>query len=401
MKPHLLVSVYQSEPLPSRASSEFKGIIMKTICSLLLLLIAVVTVFAQEESSGSKALNLTIGNTGISFGNAPRVNGIRINWSDSDLEEVNGINFTLWKASEKNPSGDINGLALGIVSPSADRIRGIALTPGAVLTGTSMEGVNLAGLALVSQGSVSGINVAGLAVVGQDDITGLNLTLLGLVSQGSITGISFGGLATVSQRSMNGFGFGGLATIAQGDVNGFSIGGLATVAQGDVTGFSFGGLATVAHGAVTGITVGGLATVAQGGVSGFSLGGLAVVGQEDISGISVGGVAVVGEKSISGITGTLGQIQTKGSVSGLNVAGYKIDARTVKGANITAIWTETENIGYFTVGAYNRTYDTQTGLTIGLLNHAHNLAGIQIGLMNIVETNPEGLRYLPILNVKF
>jgi len=180
-----------------------------------------------------------------------------------------------------------------------------------------------------------------------------------------------------------------------------SIGGLATVAQGDVTGFSFGGLATVAQGAVTGITVGGLATVAQGGVSGFSLGGLAVVGQEDISGISVGGVAVVGEKSISGITGTLGQIETKGSVSGLNVAGYKIDARTVKGANITAIWTETENIGYFTVGAYNRTYDTQTGLTIGLLNHAHNLAGIQIGLMNIVETNPEGLRYLPILNVKF
>ena len=82
-------------------------------------------------------------------------------------------------------------------------------------------------------------------------------------------------------------------------------------------------------------------------------------------------------------------------------AAYKIDGRTVNGVNIGAIWTETENIGFFNVGAYNRTYDTQTGLTIGLLNHAHNLAGIQIGLLNIVETNPEGLRYLPILNVKF
>ena len=358
---------------------------MKAFSLIVMVFLVATVVRAQEEESGSKALNLTIGNTGISFGNAPRINGLRFNWSDSGVEEINGLNFTLWKPSEKHPSGDINGLALGLINPAADRIRGIAFTPGAVLTGTSMEGLNLAGLALVSQGSMSGINVAGLAAVGQGNIAGINLAGLATVAQGSITGMSVGGLAVVSQGSMSGVGLAVLATVAQGNIGGISFGGLATVAQGDITGLTFGGLATVA----------------QGDATGLSIGGIAVVGQGELTGIFVGGVAVVGQKSISGITATLGQIESEGSVSGFSLAGYKIDARTVTGVNVGVLWTETENIGFLTVGGYNRTYDTQTGLTIGLFNHAHNLAGVQIGLLNHVETNPEGLKWLPILNVKF
>ena len=339
--------------------------------------------YGQEEESSSSGLNLTIGHTGLSFGNSSRINGIRINWSDSGLDEINGINFTLWKPSEKDPGGDINGLALGLVAPAAGNLRGISLTPGAVLAGTSMNGIQIGGLALVSQGSINGISLAGLASV----------------AQGNISWLAIGGLATVAQGDIDGFAFGGLATVAQGSVQGFSIGTLASVTQGSLWGFSIGGLASVTQGSLTGISMGGLATVVQGDLTGCSFGGLAVVSQGSISGINLGGLAIVGPQSVSGINLTLGQIKSDAGVNGLNIAGYKIEGRRVQGLNLGVGWTESENIGYFTVAAYNRTYDTQTGVTIGVFNHTHNLAGIQIGLLNYVESNPSPFKYLPLINV--
>ena len=41
------------------------------------------------------------------------MNGLRINWSDAGLEQINGINITLWKP-EKPMSGTVNGLAIGL-----------------------------------------------------------------------------------------------------------------------------------------------------------------------------------------------------------------------------------------------------------------------------------------------
>jgi hypothetical protein len=43
----------------------------------------------------------------------------------------------------------------------------------------------------------------------------------------------------------------------------------------------------------------------------------------------------------------------------------------------------------------------QRGIVIGLLNHTADLSGLQIGLLNIVESNDPPFRYLPILNVRF
>jgi len=40
-------------------------------------------------------------------------------------------------------------------------------------------------------------------------------------------------------------------------------------------------------------------------------------------------------------------------------------------------------------------------LTIGLFNHAGDLLGIQLGLLNIVESNPPPFRYLPFINARF
>lgn len=173
------------------------------------------------------------------------------------------------------------------------------------------------------------------------------------------------------------------------------------MAQGNLTGFSLAGLASVSQGSVTGVTAGGLATVAQGDVSGVTFGGLAVVAQGSISGVNLGGIALVGEDAVHGINLTLGQLQSDDEAVGLNIGLYKMESPTITGVNLGLIWSESQEMGWLSVAGYNRTYEIQKGLTIGLFNHAGDLLGIQVGLFNIVESNPPPFRYLPFLNARF
>jgi hypothetical protein len=53
------------------------------------------------------------------------------------------------------------------------------------------------------------------------------------------------------------------------------------------------------------------------------------------------------------------------------------------------------------ISAYNRIRRDQFGITIGLLNYAFRLHGIQLGLINIAKNNPAPFRVLPVLNVHF
>jgi hypothetical protein len=48
--------------------------------------------------------------------------------------------------------------------------------------------------------------------------------------------------------------------------------------------------------------------------------------------------------------------------------------------------------------AFNQVLGHQKGLTIGLVNYAWSLSGVQIGLLNIVRDNPPGRRVLPVVN---
>src|SRR5881296_4403021 len=75
-------------------------------------------------------IGLTIHDNGLSFGNAPRVNGIRLNVQDAELERVNGVNVTLWKPREPL-TGTVNGLQAGLV-PGSQIVNGIALGVGGV-----------------------------------------------------------------------------------------------------------------------------------------------------------------------------------------------------------------------------------------------------------------------------
>ena len=46
----------------------------------------------------------------LSIGNHPRVDGLRLNFRDRELELVNGINATLWAPYEGYIGGRVNGV---------------------------------------------------------------------------------------------------------------------------------------------------------------------------------------------------------------------------------------------------------------------------------------------------
>ncbi len=355
---------------------------------------------STQETEGW-GLDLTIDGFGLVIGNIPRVNGLRLNFRDSYLEQVNGLNLTIWKPRDE-VGGNINGVAIGLVAPNADRIHGISAGLLATLADERMAGIAIGGLAVVSQGSLQGLSMGGLATVAQDRVAGVTLGGLAVVSEGDVEGLSVGGLATVSQRNVRGISVGGLANVAEGSVDGVSVGGLATVAQGSVRGLSVGGLATVAEGDIDGLSVGGLASVAQGAIRGIHAGGLAVVGEGDVTGVSLGGLAVVsGAGSLRGIASALGAVVANDRISGFAAAGYKVDAFEMSGISLALGWLDVHDLTGFSVAGYNQVRGAQVGLSIGIYNSADELSGVQIGLLNRAGNNPPGLRYLPFFNAHF
>jgi hypothetical protein len=360
---------------------------MKTLSLLATIVIGLsADTFARVDSIDTAtrgSFDLMIANTGLSFGNGQDMNGIRFAWRDGDFVKVNGLNFSFWKMYD-NPSGVVNGISVGILGPGAKELRGVSCGLGGVMASQSMDGINVAGLGLVSQGTLCGINVAGLGIVAQAGITGITFGGLGVVSQGSIVGINTATLGLVSQHQMIGVNIGGLGTVAQGNIFGFNVGGLGLVAQGSITGFS----------------LAGLGIVSQSTVRGVSISGLGLVGQDVIAGLNVAGAGLVAKNRVSGFSFTLGLVRAEKEISGITFAGYKMDASSITGLNLGVCWTESTNLTGLTCTAYNRTYGLQKGLVIGIFNHADDLLGVQIGLLNYVESNPPWLKLLPIINAR-
>jgi hypothetical protein len=121
--------------------------------------------------------------------------------------------------------------------------------------------------------------------------------------------------------------------------------------------------------------------VAQGRLEGVSLNGLALVTEGGLSGLGVGGVAVVSQGPLRGAALTLYRVESP-RISGLTVAGY-LKARVFTGLG---------------VGVYNRVRTQQTGLTIGIVNYARRLHGVQVGVINIAGNNRGLAKVLPIMN---
>lgn len=190
----------------------------------------------------AQSFDLAVNNYGISFGNSKKFNGFRINLSDREVEEINGVNLTFWRAKNFEEA-IVNGVSIGLLRPEA--------------------------------GHLNGIQIGGLGVGAAKEIKGISAGIIGARSVGSISGITLGGLGTYSARNLSGITIGGIGALSIGNITGITLSGLGTVAGGNITGFAFGCLGATCKNKMKGISIGGLGTSAH-NITGMTLALLSV-----------------------------------------------------------------------------------------------------------------------------
>ena len=141
------------------------------------------------------SLDLTVRDVGLSFGNSARVHGLRFNVLDDQVEEINGLNFTVWDPGE-NPDLVHRGLAVGLARTHARDMTGISV--GSVVGAHHADGLNLGLLAVFCEGIVRGINLGSFMVWGGEQLTGINAGLM-VAGGGGILGLTAAAL-TITPR---------------------------------------------------------------------------------------------------------------------------------------------------------------------------------------------------------
>lgn len=321
---------------------------------------------ALPAVSRGQSLDLTIHHTGLSIGDSRFVRGVRVNFRDRRLEQIDGVNITIW--SPYTPArGVVNGAAIGIPVTGAREINGLGLGIFGVGADGNFTGIGVGGVGIGAGGELRGIMVGGFGAGSGGNITGLTIGGLGAGSGGNVEGITIGGFGAGAGGNVRGLQMGGFGVGSGGNVSGITLGGFGAGAGGDVTGFTFGGLGAGAGGDITGITIAGI-----GAGSGGTLRGLAIAG--------VG----AGAPRIRAI-----------------VVASAAGGEDVEGAILAPLYFKVERNGRVkgvTASAFNHVKGDQYGLSLGLLNYARVAYGWQIGLINYVRDNPHGLRLLPLVN---
>jgi hypothetical protein len=334
-----------------------------------------VVIFWVCFSSLVNAQGLTVpsGEWGLSFGNSTRFTGLRFNFIDRNIDDIRGINFTIWYDKKfEDYTGSFKGLGVGVPMAVGTRYRyGLSVGIFGVGAGYDLTGFNVAGLAVGAGSNVSGINLGGLAVGAGNRVTGLNIGGLAVGSGDRITGLNVGGLAVGTGYNIEGFSLGGLAVGAGENIRGISLS-VLVVGSGET---------------IRGISLAGLVTGAGESISGIQVGGLAVASGETIKGINLAGLAV-GSPEITGFSAAL-------AVGGVHITGLTIAPAYFR------IQGENGSMKGMSISAFNHILGSQHGLAIGIFNSAWEINGIQIGLLNYVRENRKGLRLLPLFNTRF
>lgn len=369
-----------------------------------LLLLGALVAFAATPLS-AQSVDLTINNTGISIGDSRFVRGIRLNFRDSRLDSVYGINATIW-SPHKDGGGDVTGLALGLPATGARRIQGAGVGVFGFGTEEDFTGIGIGGLGIGSGGRLRGLLIAGAGLGSGDDVEGISIALLGIGAGDDVRGVTIAGLGAGAGDEIFGLSVAGFGVGGGNRIRGVTIAGLGVGGGGDVTGLQIGGLGVGGGGDVRGISVGGLGVGGGSSITGLQIGGIGVGGGGDVRGISIAGVGVGGG----------------GAVRGLAVAGIGVGSPYIRGVVISSMAgghdvhggvlaplyfrIESEDDGRgdlgrvngVTISAFNHIKGEQLGLSIGLLNYAWELRGWQLGVINYAANNPKWARVLPVFN---
>ena len=87
------------------------------------------------------------------------------------------------------------------------------------------------------------------------------------------------------------------------------------------------------------------------------------------------------------------------ALQGLTIGGLHLRAPDIDGIALSVGYVRAEErMRGLVTGAFNRMEEEQQGISIGIINFAQELHGLQIGVLNIAANNPSGLKVLPILN---
>ena len=271
---------------------------------------------------------------GIAVGNHPNVSGLRFNFRDRGLQQVRGANFTIWSPYDE-PIGTVRGLAFGAPVTAAGSINGIA---------TGLFGVGAT-----------------------HDLTGIGLAPVGIGAGGLLKGIMAGGIGVGAGGDLQGLAIGGIGAGVGGNARGILVGGIGAGVGGDLRGIGVSGVGLGAGGSLRGI---GLSIIGIG--AGNSIDGLA------IAGIGIG-APTIRKVAIASMVGA-------SRMDGLIIA--PVLSRLEKGGHMHGA----------SVSAVNAMRGEQRGLTIGIVNYARELDGMQIGVINIAQNS--SLKFLPLVNYK-
>ena len=396
-----------------------------TLLAFIVLPLASAFAHAQDPQ---RSLDLTIGGTGISIGDSRRARGLRLNYRDGRLEQASGINATIW-VPFKNGHGSITGLALGIPATGGRNLAGLHVSAFGAEIHEQFSGISFAGLGIGTGGDARGFMVNGLGMGAGGIIRGISINGLGGGAGGGIEGFGIGGLGIGTGGSVRGVVIGGLGAGIGGSVRGLAIGGLGVGAGGRVEGVMAGLLGVGAGGGGRGALIGGVgAGVGGGDFDGLIVGGIGSGVGGNFSGIALNGVGFGVGGNASGFFASLGGVGVGGtlryvSISGIGVGATRIEGLAATGGYMTTphavgvmaaglwlrvrIWDDEptsgardyearlEGVG---IGAFTQVLGHQQGLTIGIVNFARSLNGVQLGVINIVRDNPPGRKVLPVIN---
>ncbi len=302
------------------------------------LLVPWIVVCALATSAGAAGIGIPSSRWGLGFGNTPEFTGLRLNFRDRRVKRVTGINLTLWQPHRDNADAVITGLSFGLI-PGGGTMRGLQVGVFGIVGVKSVVGISLATLGMGTGEDMAGINVAGLGLGAGRDLLGINVAGLGLG------------------------------------------------AGADIVGLSVGGLGAGAGGSMIGINVAGLGMGAGRELAGLNLAGLGLGAGVALKGVSIAGLAA-GAPSVKGLT-----------IAGGVVGGQRLVGVHIAGGSVHAI-DNGEMVG-LAISAFNYIRGTQTGISIGLVNYAWRVRGLQLGVVNIVRDNPTPLKVLPVLNSSF
>jgi hypothetical protein len=330
------------------------------------LYVPVLMVFFLCSSLLAQSLDIPASTWGISFGNSKKFTGLRFNFRDSHVDEIKGLNVTLWTPKE-NEQSRVTGISFGVI-PGGGTMRGLNLGIAGVGADKRLCGISLGLLGVGSGGEMRGIMVGGLGAGGGGNVTGLAVGGLGVGTGGNLKGIMFGGLGAGSGGNMSGIGIGLIGVGSGSDLTGLMIGGIGAGAGGDAKGIILGGIGAGAGGDFTGFGFGLIGVGAGGHLKGIAVGGVGA-GAPEVTGLVIGGIGA-GALDFTGAALALGFV--------------KIDNNgMLKGGSVSA---------------FNYIKGTQRGITLGIVNYAYELHGIQIGLINYVRDNPILFKIMPLVN---